>query len=72
MDYLKKQKSVYRLLGSVCHEGSLKDGSFKVFVHHKGTDKWFEMADLMVREIQKEAEEQLTVSEAYLQVWEQV
>lgn len=37
-------KSVkYNLLASICHEGTSKNGTYKVHIRNKSTNTWFEV-----------------------------
>jgi U4/U6.U5 tri-snRNP-associated protein 2 len=57
----------YDLVANICHEGKLGsgDGSYKVHIHSKGNDQWFQIQDLFVEEI---APQMIFLSESYIQV----
>mmetsp|Transcript_18563 Transcript_18563/g.47184 ORF Transcript_18563/g.47184 Transcript_18563/m.47184 type:complete len:327 (-) Transcript_18563:21-1001(-) len=65
----ERQSTVYRLVSSIRHNGSkANEGSYIADVYHRGLCEWYEIDDL---EVQKSTQV-LDVSEAYLQIWEQV
>ena len=33
----------YNLLASICHEGSTKNGTYKIHVRNKANNQWFEI-----------------------------
>lgn len=59
----------YDLVASIRHEGASPDsGSYSVFVHTCGAaEQWYEIQDLVVRETIPQL---ITVSEAYIQIYE--
>ncbi|OWA53664.1 U4/U6.U5 tri-snRNP-associated protein 2 [Hypsibius exemplaris] len=61
--------TVYDLIANVIHDGEpgTGKGTYRVFVLHKGTSKWFEMQDLHVTEV---LPQMITLSESYIQIWE--
>lgn len=59
---------MYDLIANVVHDGEASaggKGTYRVFVLHKGTSKWFEMQDLHVTEV---LPQMITLSESYIQV----
>ncbi|KAI9365448.1 hypothetical protein DFJ73DRAFT_264777 [Zopfochytrium polystomum] len=62
----------YDLVANICHEGGrpgASSGEYKVHVHSKGRDQWFQIQDLFVEEI---APQMIFLSESYIQIWEQI
>jgi len=59
--------AVYDLIANIVHDGKPDAGTYRCHVLHRGTGKWYEMQDLHVREIEPQM---LTVSEAYIQIFE--
>lgn len=62
----------YDLVANICHEGGRPGaelGSYKIHVHSKGRDQWFQIQDLFVEEI---APQMIFLSESYIQIWERV
>ncbi|XP_055335233.1 U4/U6.U5 tri-snRNP-associated protein 2-like [Paramacrobiotus metropolitanus] len=62
--------TVYDLIANIVHDGEASaggKGTYRVFLLHKGTSKWFEMQDLHVTEV---LPQMITLSESYIQVWE--
>lgn len=54
----------YDLLANVRHEGKkLDDGFFKVHVHHRAANQWFDVQDL---DVEKCIQQLIPVSESYL------
>ncbi|GAU97474.1 hypothetical protein RvY_08760 [Ramazzottius varieornatus] len=67
-EHRKKHKcTTYDLIANVVHDGEARKGTYRVFVLHKGTSKWFEMQDLHVTEV---LPQMITLSESYIQIWE--
>ncbi|KAL7676249.1 hypothetical protein ACOME3_002505 [Neoechinorhynchus agilis] len=59
----------YNLIANIVHEGEPNKGTYRIHVLHKSTGTWFEMQDLHVIPIPAQM---ITLSEAYLQIWERV
>jgi len=59
--------TTYDLMANIVHDGKPEGGSYKVHVLHKGSGKWYEMADLYCQEI---LPQMITLTEAYIQVYE--
>tara|TARA_R110002050_G_C8750953_1_gene498878 strand:+ start:107 stop:382 length:276 start_codon:yes stop_codon:yes gene_type:complete len=58
----------YNLVANIKHCGDdLKSGCFVVDIRHPGTDQWYEMQDLEVRETIPQL---IALSESYIQIWE--
>ncbi|KAI9320926.1 hypothetical protein BX666DRAFT_1912688 [Dichotomocladium elegans] len=59
----------YDLLANICHEGKPEpgQGTYKVHVHHRGTEQWYQIQDLIVEEIMPQM---IFLSESYIQIWE--
>ncbi|CAL1352156.1 unnamed protein product [Linum trigynum] len=64
----KKSRSKYDLIANIVHDGKPKDGSYRVFVHRKSDELWYEMQDLHISET---LPQMVALSEAYLQIYEQ-
>jgi len=58
---------IYDLIASVAHEGNIGSGIYKVYIHRKLEDKWYEVQDLSVVEV---LPQMVAMTEAYLQVYE--
>lgn len=60
---------VYDLVANVVHEGEPASGkgTYRAHILHRGSGKWYEMQDLHVTEI---LPQMITLSEAYIQIWE--
>ncbi|KAJ3413596.1 U4/U6.U5 tri-snRNP-associated protein 2 [Chytridiales sp. JEL 0842] len=58
----------YDLVANICHEGKSGsgNGTYKVHIHSKGNDQWFQIQDLFVEEI---APQMIFLSESYIQIW---
>ena len=59
----EQEKAVFRLLANIVHEGTPKNGSYKVQIRQTVNNKWIEIQDLIKNEILKELVE---VSEGYI------
>jgi U4/U6.U5 tri-snRNP-associated protein 2 len=59
--------SMFSLIASVSHEGALNEGVYKVYINRLIENRWYEVQDLVVREVIPQI---ITLSEAYLQVYE--
>lgn len=62
-----KQPTKFNLISNVCHEGEPDKGTYRVHILNKSKHAWYEMQDLMVKEILPQL---ITLSECYLQFWE--
>ncbi|KAM7530707.1 hypothetical protein LguiB_034117 [Lonicera macranthoides] len=62
----KVEKSRYDLIANVVHDGG--EGSYRVSVHRKSEQQWYEMQDLRVSET---LPQMVALSEAYTQIYEQ-
>lgn len=60
---------VYDLIANVVHEGEPGSGkgTYRAHILHRGSGKWYELQDLHVTEI---LPQMITLSEAYIQIWE--
>ncbi|XP_064604275.1 ubiquitin carboxyl-terminal hydrolase 39-like [Liolophura sinensis] len=65
----KHRFTTYDLISNIVHEGEpgAGQGSYKVHILHKGTQKWYEMQDLHVIDI---LPQMITLSESYIQIYE--
>eukprot|EP01133_Synstelium_polycarpum_P014926 gene14926-17650_t len=59
--------SKYHLLANIKHEGDPNSGSYTVYLFHKGSDKWFEIQDLTIKDTLPQL---VAVSEAYILIYE--
>lgn len=64
-----KVSTKYDLVANICHvDGNTPfEGEYKVQVHHKSTDQWYEIEDLEVNAI---LPQQVALSESYIQIYE--
>ncbi|XP_028515619.1 U4/U6.U5 tri-snRNP-associated protein 2 [Exaiptasia diaphana] len=58
-------RTTYDLIANICHEGDPEGGTYRLFVLHKGANKWYELQDLHVKEILPQV---ITLSDSYCQV----
>lgn len=58
----------YNLIANIVHDGDPKSGTYRVHVLHKCTNQWYEMQDLHVTSI---LPQMITLTEAYIQIYEQ-
>lgn len=61
------QPTKYNLITNLCHEGEPEKGTYRVHVLNKAKLVWYEIQDLMVKEILPQL---ITLSEIYIQIWE--
>ncbi|XP_031558310.1 U4/U6.U5 tri-snRNP-associated protein 2-like [Actinia tenebrosa] len=59
--------TTYDLVANICHEGEPEGGTYRLFVLHKGANKWYELQDLHVKEILPQT---ITLSDSYCQIYE--
>lgn len=59
--------SKYDLIGNVVHDGKPGAGTYRLHVHRKSEDAWYEVQDLRVTEI---LPQMVALSETYMQVYE--
>jgi len=59
--------TTYNLIANIRHEGPATEGSFSVHVQNKASEVWYNLQDLHVEETIPTL---ITVSEAYLQIYE--
>jgi U4/U6.U5 tri-snRNP-associated protein 2 len=59
----------YNLVASVTHTGNVNSGAYKVYINRAVENQWYEIQDLSVKEVLPQI---VTLSEAYLQVFERV
>lgn len=57
----------YNLVANLCHEGTFAKGAYKVHLQCRGTEQWYEIQDLMVRETMPQL---ISLSETYIQIYE--
>merc|ERR1712176_1115849 len=58
----------YDLIATISHEGSVGEGTYKIYVHRKIEDIWYEVQDLTVVEV---LPQMVALSETYLLMYEQ-
>ncbi|CAI4223319.1 unnamed protein product [Auanema sp. JU1783] len=58
--------TTYDLVANIVHEGTPEEGSYRVQLVHQGSQKWFELEDLHVKEI---LPQMIVLAESYIQVW---
>ncbi|KAL1495626.1 hypothetical protein AB1Y20_016493 [Prymnesium parvum] len=63
----KGASTKYHLMCSTQHDGSPESGSYRVFVHFKANDQWYEVQDLHVNGVHPQL---ISVSESYIQFYE--
>ncbi len=59
--------TTYNLIANVRHDGPATEGSYSVHLQNKATEQWYNVQDLHVEETIPTL---ITVSEAYLQIYE--
>ena len=62
-----KLPSKYDLVGNMVHDGEPGKGSYRLHVHRKSEDAWYEAQDLRVADI---LPQMVALSETYMQVYE--
>merc|ERR1712183_162855 len=62
-----QSSAIYDLIATISHEGSISSGTYKIYIHRKLEDTWYEVQDLSVVEV---LPQMVALSEAYLQVYE--
>eukprot|EP00347_Sterkiella_histriomuscorum_P008920 403343237 len=62
-----KETYKYDLIANIIHEGKHDNGQYRVQIHHKPTDEWYDIQDLHVNQIMPQ---QVVVSECYILVFE--
>jgi len=62
------QYTTYDLIANVVHDGKPQSGmgAYRVQILHNGTNKWYELEDLHVKEILPQI---ITLTESYIQIW---
>ncbi|VDN00959.1 unnamed protein product, partial [Thelazia callipaeda] len=58
--------TTYDLVSNIVHDGPPPSGSYRVQILHNGTQKWYELEDLHVKEI---LPQMITLAESYIQIW---
>ncbi|CAG9531620.1 unnamed protein product [Cercopithifilaria johnstoni] len=58
--------TTYDLVSNIVHDGPPSSGSYRIQILHNGTQKWFELEDLHVKEI---LPQMITLAESYIQIW---
>lgn len=58
--------TTYDLVSNIVHDGRPESGSYRVQLIHNGTQKWYELEDLHVKEI---LPQMITLAESYIQIW---
>ncbi|KAI6227254.1 hypothetical protein M3Y99_01273200 [Aphelenchoides fujianensis] len=62
----KHKFTTYDLITNIVHDGKPEGGTYRVQLLHPGTNKWYEMEDLSVKEI---LPQMITLAECYIQIW---
>lgn len=63
----KTAKAKFDLVANVCHDGKAGQGTYRVHVHRKVEDAWYEVQDLRVVEVLPQI---VSLSETYMQIYE--
>ncbi|KAM3718023.1 U4/U6.U5 tri-snRNP-associated protein [Dirofilaria immitis] len=58
--------TTYDLVSNIVHDGPPSSGSYRIQILHSGTQKWYELEDLHVKEI---LPQMITLAESYIQIW---
>ncbi|CCD69090.1 Ubiquitin carboxyl-terminal hydrolase 39 [Caenorhabditis elegans] len=58
--------TTYDLVANVVHEGTFKDGNYRIQIVHEGSGKWFELEDLHVKDL---LPQMIVLAESYIQIW---
>jgi len=61
------QSHFYNLVANIRHHGTPDNYNFNIHVHHKSSDKWYDVQDLFVEEAMPPL---IALSEAYIQIYE--
>lgn len=59
--------SKYDLVANLCHDGKAGEGSYRVHIHRKVEEIWYEVQDLRVIDY---LPQMVVLSETYMQVWQ--
>ena len=59
--------SKYDLIGNVVHDGQPNAGTYRVHIHRRSEDAWYEVQDLRITDI---LPQMVALSETYMQVYE--
>ncbi|VDN56204.1 unnamed protein product, partial [Dracunculus medinensis] len=62
----KHKFTTYDLVSNIVHDGPPENGSYRIQILHNGTQKWYELEDLHVKEI---LPQMITLAESYIQIW---
>ncbi|MFH4978677.1 hypothetical protein AB6A40_005386 [Gnathostoma spinigerum] len=62
----KHKYTTYDLVSNIIHDGPPESGSYRIQLIHNGTQKWYELEDLHVKEI---LPQMITLAESYIQIW---
>ncbi|CAD5206437.1 unnamed protein product [Bursaphelenchus okinawaensis] len=62
----KHKYTTYDLIANIVHDNKPESGSYRVQILHPGTQKWYELEDLHVKEILPQT---ITLAECYIQIW---
>jgi U4/U6.U5 tri-snRNP-associated protein 2 len=62
----KKDVHHYDIVANICHRGEVEKGHFFIQLLHPATGHWYEIDDLMVRQMPAV---NIPLSESYLQIW---
>ncbi|GMH34486.1 hypothetical protein BSKO_02320 [Bryopsis sp. KO-2023] len=63
----KNANARFDLVANVCHDGKANEGTYRVHVHRKVEDAWYELQDLRVVEVLPQI---VSLSETYMQIYE--
>eukprot|EP01024_Parvocaulis_polyphysoides_P050675 TRINITY_DN493_c0_g2_i5.p1 TRINITY_DN493_c0_g2~~TRINITY_DN493_c0_g2_i5.p1 ORF type:complete len:316 (-),score=46.55 TRINITY_DN493_c0_g2_i5:265-1212(-) len=70
-DFLKSttpgESTKYDLTCNIVHEGKAQGGQYKIHVHRRAEDQWYQVQDLSVQDLLPQI---VALSEAYMQVYE--
>jgi ubiquitin C-terminal hydrolase len=64
-----KEVTKYDLIANLCHEGKPEKGAYKVHIHQRSCNTWYEMQDLHVWSTET-MPQLVALSETYIQVYE--
>lgn len=62
-----QSKAKFDLVANVCHDGKAGQGTYRLHVHRKVEDAWYEVQDLRVVEVLPQI---VSLSETYMQIYE--
>lgn len=68
-----KEPCLYDLVANIQHEGSPEEGTYKVYLHHKADNEWYQIQDMNVENIRQQEILAGTLhlsAEPYIQIYE--